>query len=212
MTDIELDIYKKVIFSQHEMEDYKKKCCEISCINMINSYIAYQWRTLYSICTPEELLNTNCPYLTEYIEKLGRDRVIELIADQIADVDTVQIGVITDSEGLTYNSIKWKTYRTWESPLVDFLSNLNVVLLANKNEISQFIKDMRTIGLDFSVLNRIGKNELLVEYHNYKGITYWNDKDDIETAKIKAAEWFGEKYLTYEDIRFRQLGGAICTK
>ena len=47
-------------------------------------------------------------YLADYVEALGRDKVIALIQGQIDSIDHIEQNVFADSEGLMYNSIIWK--------------------------------------------------------------------------------------------------------
>lgn len=81
---------------------------EIWCIEMINSILAYNWygKTAEEIMQMEEQSYHN--YLADYVELLGRDRVVTLIQGQIDSIDSVQRSVYTDGEGVTYNSIVWK--------------------------------------------------------------------------------------------------------
>lgn len=89
-------------------DEGKRKSTELSCIDMINSVLAYGEKGL----SAEEVLarqeNGYHNYLKDYINSLGRERVIELIQGQIDDMEDVDTDVYTDSEGVTYNSIRWK--------------------------------------------------------------------------------------------------------
>ena len=87
------------------------KLCEekLSCIDMINSILAYQGAGMTdaeAVMQMEERAYYN--YLAEYVKLLGRDNVVALIQGQIDDIDYVKHCVHTDSEGCTYNSIVWK--------------------------------------------------------------------------------------------------------
>lgn len=88
-------------------EEQKRRCCELDCIGMINSILAYQPynRNGASVLEVEERSCHN--YLARYVQKLGKTRVIELIEDQIKDIKGVQCSVFTDEEGCSYNSIIW---------------------------------------------------------------------------------------------------------
>ena len=81
---------------------------ELWCIEMINSILAYSCNgyTAEEVMQHEEKSYYN--YLAEYVELLGRDRVIALIQGQIDSIAGVRNCVHIDSEGLTYNSIVWK--------------------------------------------------------------------------------------------------------
>ena len=87
----------------------KKTYNTLSAIRMINSVLAYHW---VEGETAEELLdkelNRYKSYLQEYVDKLGREKVLELIENQMNDIDHIARNVSTDSEGLSYNGIVWK--------------------------------------------------------------------------------------------------------
>lgn len=88
---------------------YELRNKEFSCIDMINSILAYQCNGYTSgnaVLEHEEHSWHN--YLAEYVQLLGRDRVVALIQGQIDDIVTVRSSVFTDDEGVTYNSIIWK--------------------------------------------------------------------------------------------------------
>ena len=80
--------------------DQKKRMEELNCLRMINSVIAYGGSTVDQVLKNE--------YMKKYVDNLGEERVKELIATQLDDIDHVDTDVHTDSEGVTYNSIKWK--------------------------------------------------------------------------------------------------------
>lgn len=82
---------------------------ELSCIEMINSILAYDCRG-YSKAKDvlEYQKNAYHNYLDDDIKKLGESKVLELIQGQIDSIDMVDESVFRDSEGLFYNSIKWK--------------------------------------------------------------------------------------------------------
>lgn len=71
---------------------------ELDCREMINSCLIYGsnfWGTRYS---------------EPYIEELGKERVLELYNEQKSDFDKAIVfhNVYEDSEGCSYNSIKWE--------------------------------------------------------------------------------------------------------
>lgn len=97
---------------------------------------------------------------------------------------------------------------TWDSRLVNFLSGDNTVLVEKQN-ITKFIKKMETVGLDASRLKSVSNNigDLLIEYRNDKGFTYWNmldvnnpTKDDLNAAIKHSIEWYGIEPLKLEEI------------
>lgn len=104
MTDTQLEQYKKVYryygihtdLTPEEKEVHKR----ISCINMINSIIAYEGLDMDYILSNK--------YMADHLEGLGLLTVMELAQAQIDDVAYIKHGVYTDSEGCSYNSIVWK--------------------------------------------------------------------------------------------------------
>lgn len=110
MTDKQLDqlceTLKEPLFQNTILYDYMSKVC--SCIDMINSLIAYNRITLYE--DPQKALTKSYVhhYLEDYIEALTETTVINLIQDQQNDIECIRRNVATDSEGCTYNSIIWK--------------------------------------------------------------------------------------------------------
>lgn len=81
----------------------------LSCIDIINSILAYDCRG-YSVAKDvlEYEKNAYHNYLQDYMDELGEHKVLELIQGQIDSIDTVTTDVFCDSEGVSYNSIKWK--------------------------------------------------------------------------------------------------------
>lgn len=82
---------------------------ELRCIGMINSILAYQGAGMSDAEEVMQMQERRCKnYLDDYVEILGRDKVVALIQAQINDIAYVVQNVGTDSEGLTYNAIVWK--------------------------------------------------------------------------------------------------------
>lgn len=89
-------------------KEYKARDRELWCIEMINSILCYNYRgckNAEDVLWYEEHSYKN--YLKEYVDDLGRNRVLELIQEQIDSIAEVAVGVFSD-EGVTYNSIIWK--------------------------------------------------------------------------------------------------------
>lgn len=91
---------------------------------------------------------------------------------------------------------------TWDSKLVDFLSNCNTVIIKNKEEFDKFAAKMKVVGLDpchlQSVINIYG--ELLVEYNNNKGFTFWNCDKMLSDAIEESYKWYGIEPFDLEEI------------
>lgn len=119
MNDFELEMEKKklanagcgwkngVYYKGTPEQEIRKR--ELSCIEMINSILAYDCRG-YSVANDvlKYEKNSYYNYLENYVTELGESRVLELIQGQIDSIDTINVDVGQDSEGVSYNSIKWK--------------------------------------------------------------------------------------------------------
>lgn len=119
MTQIELDNLKRELRGIREAgsknaDEIKMLHEKIFCIEMINSIIAYSpvCRNGVKDITGEQLVRREeqkrYNYLAEYIKALGRESVVKLAEEQLADVACVKSNVFVDDEGLSYNSIVWK--------------------------------------------------------------------------------------------------------
>ena len=90
-------------------KEYALREEELFCIRMINSILCYNIRREKDAAT---VLRKDCSqkhsYLSEYVDSLGEEKVIQLIQEQIDDIAYIKDSVYTDGEGLTYNSIVWK--------------------------------------------------------------------------------------------------------
>lgn len=131
MTDDEMDVAVKAHWdgirkrtgkdrptSADFTDDEKKFSKEISCIRMINSVLAYldrgeMGRTGVKITdSAEEILDAELSrrhsYLKDFVDELGRGRVIELIKGQQDDIETVEKDTFWDDESGSYNTIRFK--------------------------------------------------------------------------------------------------------
>ena len=81
---------------------------ELSCIEMINSCLAYGGfgYSAEEVMQREERKYYN--YLADYVELFGRDKVVALIQGQIDSIVCINCNVGRDSDGLSYNSITWR--------------------------------------------------------------------------------------------------------
>ena len=88
--------------------EYQMKEEELSCVDMINSILAYDWfgESAESVMKAEEKKYYN--YLEDYVDMFGRDKVVELIQGQIDSIDYIKRNVHVDNEGISYNSIIWR--------------------------------------------------------------------------------------------------------
>lgn len=75
----------------------------VDCKAMCESIVCYQ-----KAKSPEEFLESNGRYLGDYVEVLGKETVLAIMKDVVDNVVEIVEDVHTDSEGCTYNSIKFK--------------------------------------------------------------------------------------------------------
>lgn len=90
-------------------QEYRLRQEELACIDMINSILCYNCKGMTDaakVLEHEEKSRYN--YLAGYVDVLGREKVVELIQEQINSIADTRDGVFTDSEGLSYSSIIWK--------------------------------------------------------------------------------------------------------
>lgn len=96
--------------------------------------------------------------------------------------------------------------RTWNSPLVTFLSGSNTVILRDTEEFKEFSKQMEVLGIDVSSLNRANTRlGLLVEFDNGKGVTIWNHDKPIGQAIQESKKWYEIDPYTWEEIKINDL-------
>lgn len=82
---------------------------ELNCIHMINSILAYDcdgYKDAEKVI--ENQYHAYHNYLLPYVLKLGRERVLQLIDEQIKSIIRVDRNVYVDMDGLSYNSIVWE--------------------------------------------------------------------------------------------------------
>lgn len=126
MTDRELEKAKAALrnstrgkFIKDYTDEERRKYVELGCIEMINSILAYNpWEK--GVTTAEEIMEQEedgyYNYLAKYVDGqreyglpgLGRDAVIDLIQGQMDDIEGIDRDVHTDSEGVSYNSIRFR--------------------------------------------------------------------------------------------------------
>ena len=114
MTDKQMGLIRKQLPARTQVpwkdwtEEQKKIDRELSCIEMINSILAYGGLGFdaETIMKQEEKSYHN--YLDDYVEAFGREKIIELIQEQINSIERIAYNIHTDSEGCSYNAIIWK--------------------------------------------------------------------------------------------------------
>lgn len=89
-------------------QEYKMREEVLSCIDMINSILAYDWSGQDAEWVMQHEENAYKNYLEDYVKLFGRDSVVGLIREQINSIKTIKRNVHTDGEGVTYNSIIWR--------------------------------------------------------------------------------------------------------
>ena len=96
--------------------------------------------------------------------------------------------------------------RTWNSPLVTFLSGGNTVILKDREEVNEFIRQMEILDIDVSNLLKAPYSlGLLVEYNNGKGVTFWNSRKTIGEAIQESKAWYEMDPFNWEDIKLECL-------
>ena len=89
--------------------------------------------------------------------------------------------------------------RTWNSPLVAFLSGSNTVILKDTEEFKEFFKQMEVLGIDVSSLARTNTSlGLLV-------VTFWNHNKPIGQAIQESKKWYEIDPYTWEEIKINDL-------
>jgi hypothetical protein len=82
---------------------------EESCARMIESILCYDCKGYTdAIAVREYERNAYRDYLADYEKELGEIKVLLLIQNRIDAIDHIETNVYTDSDGLSYNSIKYK--------------------------------------------------------------------------------------------------------
>lgn len=114
MTDKQLNEERSVLYRKMRdggfdalSEEQKIRYEELSCIDMINSILAYHWsgESAENVVSTQEQSYHN--YLAGYIKKLGREKVVEFVKEQIQSIRRIRRDVYQDSDGLLYNSVDW---------------------------------------------------------------------------------------------------------
>ena len=111
MTATEFAIYKKEVeaaYPDKTCEEYRRLNKEIWCREMVNSILCYGGfgKTATQVYEAEEKSPHN--YLKDYVDVLGKVRVMEIIKEQIESIVDIRHCVYEDNEGCSYNSIIWK--------------------------------------------------------------------------------------------------------
>lgn len=93
-------------FFKNWTEEQNRLYEELSCREMVNSCLCYG--TMHDFWE-RKAWGDHKPLATDYVAKLGLERVKEICAEQEEDFARAVVlrNVYTDSEGLSYNSIVW---------------------------------------------------------------------------------------------------------
>lgn len=109
MTGKEFERERRTVQSLEMSPERTLRRLELECISMINSVLAYECQGLKkaeAVMQYEEQGYYN--YLARFVEKFGREYVLNLIQNQIDDIEEVKNNVFIDDEGISYNDIVWK--------------------------------------------------------------------------------------------------------
>lgn len=113
MTQKEIDLAKVTLPHlcsvplEHWTKEQRHLDAEISCREMINSCLVYGGiNGFWEEC---DWRFGDKSYAAPYVRALGLERVKELVSEQETDFSKAKVyrGVFTDSEGVTYSSIRW---------------------------------------------------------------------------------------------------------
>ena len=103
MTDKQIQAARETLPSVYvqKTEEERKLERELFCREMINSILIYN-----GVKALDEEMDR---YLLRYVKELSKERVLELIKEQVADFEKaiVKRNVYTDWEGCTYNTCLW---------------------------------------------------------------------------------------------------------
>ncbi len=103
MTDKQIQAARETLPSVYaqKTEEERKLERELFCREMINSILVYD-----GVKALDKEMDR---YLLRYVKELSKDRVLELIKEQVADFEKaiVKRNVYTDWEGCTYNTCLW---------------------------------------------------------------------------------------------------------
>lgn len=145
---------------------FEKEQAILDTIRMIHSILIYTDSKLWT----EKYVMEN-KYMQDCINDLGRDTVKDIVNKEIADFKanaTIQRGVYTDSEGVSYNSLGWKKkteavdkeevqdkveQEKQETGIKDDIDTEDEVKTATKKEVYQYAKQQ---GLDLDKLRKQG--------------------------------------------------------
>lgn len=113
MTQREIDLAKATLprFCSMPWKDWtdeqRRLDAELSCREIINSCLVYE--SIGSFWRECEWRLGDKSYAAPHVRALGLERVKELVAEQEADFTKAKVSrdVFTDSEGVTYNSVRW---------------------------------------------------------------------------------------------------------
>lgn len=105
---------------EYDMERKIGLLYELShCKGMIESILCYHWS---EGMTAEDFIDDK--YLAEYVEKLGKNVVMQALQDAIDHIDKINHDVFTDSEGCSYNNISFKDGYLSEKDMTQVLLDL----------------------------------------------------------------------------------------
>ena len=110
MNDNELKKLQDEVLDIPRGKERTKKQMYVSCIEMVNSILAYNNYVKRNMSAKDVLvedLHSYHSYLKDYVKEFGNDKVVSIIQEQMSSIkDVVFAGY--DSEGVSYNSIIWK--------------------------------------------------------------------------------------------------------
>ena len=122
-------------------DKYYRYSRETSCIDMLHSILTYSDPETWTV---DNILKDH--YMQQYIKELGKDTVAKLIQHEIDEYQdaTIDYNSYTDSEGLSYNSVRFRDDESYKRESVD-----------NKQTLANWISNPRN-------QRRYGNDEIMV--------------------------------------------------
>lgn len=181
---------------------------ELSCREMINSLLIYHGRDGISM---DNYFGNR--YLSDYVKELGQDTVDRLCSEQLKDFEKAVVyeNVGTDSEGVTYNSIKWADEMSLEDKLADAVERSEQQGVGSdkcKVDILQIKVNDDTYGIRYLALSHFPHGVGDVEYKNYEKVYgYSEDKTVSFEKEAEIADFLELIFIEFNECRPKDFAG-----
>jgi len=96
---------------KEKSDEFYRYSRETACIDMLHSILTYSDPETWTV---DNILKDH--YMQQYIKELGKDTVANLIQQEIAEYQdaTIDYNSYTDSEGLSYNSVRFRDDKSYK--------------------------------------------------------------------------------------------------